>query len=281
MNRRDCTEFLQWCLPQLRMRWAGFRRVRGQVCKRIDRRIRALGLSGIDAYRAWLEAHPGEWAVLDGLARVTVSRFYRDAAVFDRLEHTVLPACAGAATEREPRTVRLASLGCGSGEEPYSISLLWQLRLKSRLPQVGLEIRAMDADPHLLRRARRACFPAGSMKELPADLRAGGFTEASEGLSLRPEMRRPVAFVRADVRDGIRGGPYDIVLCRNLVFTYFDEWLQARVGGMIAETLRPGGLLVIGRHERLPAALPFAPDPCEPCVHRRAEHDAAKAVSTP
>ena len=70
--------FLQWALPQLQLRWKGFRKVRSQVCKRIYRRMRSLQISSLDAYRLYLQRHPGEWRVLDTLCRITISRFYRD-----------------------------------------------------------------------------------------------------------------------------------------------------------------------------------------------------------
>jgi chemotaxis protein methyltransferase CheR len=67
MKDADCTEFLQWALPRFGMRWAGFRRVRGQVCKLLWRRLAELGLAELTAYRALLETHPQEWTQLDGL----------------------------------------------------------------------------------------------------------------------------------------------------------------------------------------------------------------------
>lgn len=60
MNDSECTQFLQWALPQLHMRWLGFRRVRGKVCKRLQRRIDELQLGGLPAYRAYLDAHHNE-----------------------------------------------------------------------------------------------------------------------------------------------------------------------------------------------------------------------------
>lgn len=261
MKNRDCVEFLQWALPRLHMRWAGFRRVRNQVCKRIDRRMRALELVGTGEYRAHLDAHPEEWAVLDGLTRITVSRFYRDRRVFHRLGCSVLPAYARAAAEHNRPLVSICSLGCGSGEEPYSVSLVWGVRVKHRHPGVRLHIVAVDADQHLLERARKACYHPGSMKELPDELRASGFVETAGGPCLRPEFRRPVELVRHDIRAGIPDGPYDIVLCRNLAFTYFDEPLQAQIAGAIHDALRPGGLLVTGGHERLPDGHPFESEP--------------------
>lgn len=243
------------------MRWPGFRRVRNQVCKRIDRRMRMLELGGIGAYRAYLGAHPEEWLVLDALTRITISRFYRDRRVFHRLGDSILPACARAAVENHRSIITISSLGCGSGEEPYSVSLLWNLRLQPRFPDVGLHIVAADADPHLLERARKGCYHPGSMKELPDDLRTSGFIETVEGPCLRPELKQPVELVQCDIREAIPDGPYDIVLCRNLAFTYFDESLQTDVARAIHDKIRPGGLLVTGGHERLPEGHPFQSEP--------------------
>jgi chemotaxis protein methyltransferase CheR len=110
-------EFLQWALPRLGLRWAGFRRVRGQVRRRVRRRVAALGLEDLDAYRAYLDAHPEEWEVLDALTPITISRFYRDRDVFARLEDDVLPALASAAAAAGRDGLRCWSAGCASGEE--------------------------------------------------------------------------------------------------------------------------------------------------------------------
>jgi chemotaxis protein methyltransferase CheR len=72
MREDECAAFLQWALPQLRLRWAGFRKVRHQVCKRLRRRILELRLETLEQYRSQLEINPHEWAVLDGLCH-TVS----------------------------------------------------------------------------------------------------------------------------------------------------------------------------------------------------------------
>lgn len=257
MKDRDCVDFLQWALPRLHMRWPGFRKVRRQVCKRVQRRLQALGLGEVDAYRDYLLGHPAEWEVLDTLTRITISRFYRDRQVFHRLASTVLPHYARAATEEGRPTVRVCSLGCASGEEPYTISLIWSLRIKAEFPDVSVSITGVDADRNLLERARRACYAHGSIKDLPDALRCAGFVATTEGLCLRPELKQPVRLVQGDVREGIPDGPYDIVLCRYLAFTYFDEALQARIAREIDDQLRAGGLLLIGGHEQLPAGHPF------------------------
>ncbi|MBM4089995.1 MAG: hypothetical protein FJ276_11330 [Planctomycetes bacterium] len=94
MTDRECVEFLQWALPQLSLRWPGFRRVRRQVHKRIVRRLSELGLRRIADYRAYLDTHAAEWSVLDAMSRISISRFYRDRDVFEHLRDAVLPELA-------------------------------------------------------------------------------------------------------------------------------------------------------------------------------------------
>jgi chemotaxis protein methyltransferase CheR len=181
MNDPELVRFLQWCLPKLGLRWAGFRKVRGTVRKRLNRRIRELKLSDLAAYRDRLETDPDEWGRLEVMCRIPISRFYRDKAVYDFLGDGVLPACAQAARLRKGQTVRVLSAGCASGEEPYTISLIWTLRLANDFPGVVLHIAALDIDDTMLRRAEEACYAAGSLKHLPSDLRENGF-EVVEGL---------------------------------------------------------------------------------------------------
>jgi chemotaxis protein methyltransferase CheR len=233
----ECVDFLQWALPRLGLRWQGFRKVRRQVCRRVSRRIAELGLGGADAYRSYLEHKAQEWDALAGLCRVTISRFWRDRAVFEALRDVVLPALGP--------SVSAWSAGCASGEEPYS------LVLAAAEARVEIHVVATEVDPVLLERARRACYPKSSLRDLPANLRARAFEHGC----LRPEYRERVDFLRHDVRDGAPGGPFDLTLCRNLVFTYYADELQWVIGRDLACSLRVDGALVVGAHEALPDGL--------------------------
>ncbi len=122
MKNEQCVRFLQWALPQLGMRWPGFRKVRKQVCKRVGQHIQDLGLAGVDEYQVYLEEHPTEWAQLDSLCRITISRFCRDKEVFAALEKEVLPSLVRGVRERGDTNLRIWSAGCGSGEEPYTLA---------------------------------------------------------------------------------------------------------------------------------------------------------------
>lgn len=252
MNDHLCVQFLQWALPRLHMRWMGFRKVRKQICKRIQRRISELGLTDVGAYRSYLESTTEEWTVLDGLCRVTVSRFYRNRQVFAVLQTELLPRLAHEAQAGGEHRLRLWSTGCASGEEPYTLALLWRLILKSRFPQLDIHILATDSDPNMLRRARMACYPAGSVKELPKTWRNAAFVWQDRLFCLRSEFKADVVFVQHDVRADVPEGPFHVILCRNLAFTYFDRELQLKVARQIRDELLPGGVLITGVYEALP-----------------------------
>ncbi len=231
--------------------------MRRQVCKRIGRRMQGLGLAGPDAYRRYLENHPDEWQTLESFCRISISRFGRDWFVFEALRADVLPTLAEAARTNGGDRIRCWSAGCASGEEPYGLCMLWNLEFATRFRAVSLDIIATEADEALLRRAEDAVFRKSSLKELSPSWIAAAFEETSEGYALRPEFRAGIAFRRQDLRTEGPGGPFDLVLCRNLAFTYFDESHQRTALRRIASVLRTGGALVIGRREALPGDCGF------------------------
>jgi chemotaxis protein methyltransferase CheR len=252
----ECVAFLQWALPRLELRWPGFRRVRAQVCKRLQRRMVALSCGDVSAYRRYLSAHEGEWAVLDGLCRITVSRFYRDRAVFAKLTETILPELARAALGRGAAALRVWCAGCASGEEPYTLAIAWRLGLAQRFADLPIHILATDADAALLSRAGEACYPGSALKDLPSTWRDAAFSERDGRWCLRREFAVPVRFLLHDLRTPPPEGDFDLVLCRNLAFTYFEHQLQVNTAQAIRECLLPGGVLVTGIHERLPEGIP-------------------------
>jgi chemotaxis protein methyltransferase CheR len=229
--------------------------VRRQVCRRVARRLRELDLPDVAAYRAHLESRPEEWPILDGLCRIPISRFFRDRGMWQALAREVLPALATGTRE-----LRVWSAGCASGEEPYTLAILWQAELAGRFPEVRLHVVASDADPHLLERARLGIYGWSSLKEVPPTLRDVSFERGDHAFRLRESLRSGVDFVCQDIRRAQPDRSFQLVLCRNLAFTYFDDAGQREILGALAERTAPGGALVIGAHERLPAdAAGFAP----------------------
>jgi chemotaxis protein methyltransferase CheR len=252
MKDADCIHFLQQMLPRLDLRWPGFRKVRRQVCKRLQRRLTELTLPDLNAYRRYLAAHPAEWKLLDSFCRISISRFYRDRQVFRELAAEVLPAVNQLAAAGGSARTRIWSAGCASGEEPYTIALLWHFR-RPDSPRLPVEIVATDLDPLLLERARIACYEESSLKELPRRWLTEAFHRRDNRYCLQPPFRSGVQFLRQDIRKESPAAPFHLVACRNLAFTYFAEPLQHEVLARIAAVLQPGGFLVLGSHETLPA----------------------------
>jgi chemotaxis protein methyltransferase CheR len=252
MRDRDCVALLDWMLPTLGLRWAGFRRVRRQVCKRVSRRLAELGLETTGDYREYLRAHPEEWQIADSLCTVTITRFYRDKGVFAYLGGTVLPEFGARATRAGRTELRAWSAGCGSGEEPYTLGLVWRFEVAAKLPGLELRILATDVDEDLLERAHEAAYPSACLRDLPEPWRAAAFEKTSGGYRLDPSYRKNVTFRRHDLRKAPPMGPFDVVLCRNVAFTYFDETLQIETARRLRGALIEGGALVLGRHEALP-----------------------------
>ena len=254
MRDTECITLLQWALPWMGFRWPGFRKVRGQVCKRVGRRIGELGLENTGAYRSYLEAHGDEWAVLDGLCRITISRFFRDRGVYEILGGEVLPGLARQCASAGESVIDVWSAGCGAGEEPYSIAILHRLSDNTDLRGAGIKVLATDSDNHQLARARTAVYPVGCTMDMPAELRDAAFDKLGEDeLHLRDTCRKDVDFVLQDLRQAMPKGTFHLILCRNLAFTYFVEETQREVLAGLHDRLRPGGYLVIGAHERIPA----------------------------
>lgn len=245
-------DFLQWALPRLGLRWPGFRKVRRQVIKRVACRIATLQLTDLEGYRRYLTTHEQEWQILDTFCRITISRFYRDRQVFDVLAREGLPELVRLCRNRNGLRLYGWSAGCGAGEEAYTLALIWALQIAPRVPDISFSLTATDADPAQIARAWRGCYPASSLRELPSIWRELAFTEDQGQYCIKPEYRRPVSWKVQDLRKAMPTGPFDLILCRNLAFTYFSADRQQEILHHLDACLTMDGLLVIGVHESLP-----------------------------
>lgn len=252
MQDSECVEFLQWALPRLRRRWQGFRKVRRTTCKRVTRRLQELKLPGTQAYREVLERNASEWSVLDALLPITISSFYRDKAVFDFIGAMLLPQLARESAKHDTHDLHALSIGCASGEEPYTLMLAWHFCAVPMLPEATLHVVATDMLQEMLERAHNACYPFSSLKRLPEAWRAQAFEQTAGRYCLRSEYCQGIEFVQQDVRTALPDARFNLILCRNLVFTYFDESTQRQILERLLTRLLSGGALVIGRREVLP-----------------------------
>ncbi len=256
MNDSECVQFLQWALPHMHMRWPGFRKVRGQVCKRLQRRIEQLHLDNLQTYRSYLDEHVEEWPELDKLCQITISRFYRDKMVFAFLEEQVFPRLLHTIEQRQETELRIWCAGSGAGEEPYTLALLWAMQFQSRFPAIRLSIIGTEINPEMIKRARSACYPYSAIKNMAPAWREAAFKKHNDQFCLRPDYQSNIEFRCQDLRQESPANEkeplFHLICCRNLAFTYYDTSLQKEIAQRIHASLDNGGVLMIGVHEELP-----------------------------
>lgn len=226
--------------------------------RRLLVRIRALRLSGIEAYARYLRRHPEELARLQRALSIQVTGFFRNRACFAFLEEKVVPDLLRRSVSRHHR-VAVWSAGCATGEEPYSLAALFASALDRGMSEDGrrdgpapqVRITATDIDEGALLRARKAVFPARSLAGASPGDAARHFEVRPDGTvtpSLR--LRRMVRFERGSLLDPIAREDLDLVVCRN-VLIYFSLEHQSLILTRFASALSAGGYLVLGRVERL------------------------------
>jgi chemotaxis protein methyltransferase CheR len=108
----------------------------------------------------------------------------------------------------------------------------------------------------VLHRAAQARYPRSALRDLPEPWREIAFSPEDDELVLLPRFRHGVKFAHHDIRSGPRDGPFDLVLCRYLAFTYFDETGQRDMARALASVIEPGGALVLGNREKPPSDEP-------------------------
>ena len=221
---------------------------RATVARRVLNRMLSAKIATLPEYHAYLRATPAETLDLVGRVAVKVSRFYRNAAAFDLLRETVLPALARAANGRP---LRIWSAGAGHGEEAHTLALLLEeMHIPGTVTATDVDLRALEA-------GKAGFYPAAAFPELPPALRARHF-EAMRGdppgWRARDAVRARIRWHFDDVtRSRVARHAFDLVSCRNVVI-YLERAAQEQAfAGMLAG-VAPGGYLFIGEAEWPPQA---------------------------
>lgn len=220
----------------------------GEVLRRCVERARQTD----DDYLDWLEfeAMGTELGTLAEELTVPETYFFRNIDQFRALQEQVLPdrlrARAG------PRCLRILSAGCASGEEAYSIAMALHGRLPD--PAWTLSILAVDVNPAVLDKARRARYTAWSLRETPAALQDRWFRPEGRDVVVDDAIRSAVVFEQRNLHLQDAGfwlpGLFDVVFCRNVLMYFTPQNAQAAVA-RIARSLAPGGVLFLGHAETL------------------------------
>jgi chemotaxis protein methyltransferase CheR len=209
--------------------------------------LRTRGLETLDDLVAQLMmARTGELAdmVVDALLNQETS-FFRDSAVLD----TVADAAAVLQAEAGTRRLRIWSAGCSTGQEPYSLAMLFDERSVATCTSPP-EIVATDISPSALARARSGRYSQFEIQRgLSVHRMMKWFDGNADDWAASPELTRKVQFRQHNLAgDPPPPGRFDIVLCRN-VLLYFSGALRKQVFDRLSQAVRPGGVLVLGAGE--------------------------------
>ena len=213
--------------------------------RRLARRMHALDIDTLPSYLRRLDEDPGE---LDALARemlISVTSFWRNPLAFEHLIER-----AGRLLVRKPagEPVRIWVAGCATGEEAYSMAMVWRDLLGTRLADHPLQIFATDLDLDAIHQARRGLYATEALATLPDRFRTRCFQPAGERVEIDKSLRESIVFSRHDLTRDPPLPRLDMVSCRN-VLIYLKPEAQARVMRMFHFALRPGGLLMLGQNE--------------------------------
>jgi len=205
------------------------------------------------------------WAVVEAMSS-TETQFFRDRVPFDQMRDDVLPALAR--TRRGP--ARIWSIGCSTGQEPYSLAMLAEEE-RGRHPGLQIDIQGGDLSERCLEKANSGLYTQFEVQRgLPSRLLVKYFDKVDEAWVLAPRIRQAVALKRLNLLTDIKGsGPFDVIFCRN-VLSAFDEFLRKDVLEQLAGVMAEDGYLMLGLTET-PAdhTTAFRPIPGRPGLYRR------------
>ena len=239
--------------------------------RRIERRMGVHGKSSYADYEAFLRENPTEIDLLFKEVLIGVTQYFRDPQVWQELARVVIPALLARAEALLP--VRAWVVGCSTGEEAYSLAMLFAEALTDAADTGTrrVQIFATDLSADAVAAARRGYYPAGIADAVGQERMARFFQASGTGFVVTKEIRDMVLFAEHDV---ILDPPFtrlDLLSCRN-VMIYFNAELQQRLLRLFHYAMRPGGVLLLGESESIGrTTVLFAPLAPKMRLYRRTE----------
>lgn len=175
--------------------------------------------------------------------------FFRYPGVYEALEKKILPEVQEKKFWQNPRTLRVWSAGCATGEEPYSIAITLCDSLKFA-EAWEIEVLATDISRCALRHAEKGQYSRRALENLSPHQVEAYFAPAKHGFQVRPRIRRMVSFAQMNLADSIYVGKLDCIFCMN-VLMYFSEERRLSILRRFFDALEPGGYFLLGHAETL------------------------------
>jgi two-component system, chemotaxis family, CheB/CheR fusion protein len=216
------------------------------ICRRLEKRLASLKINNVEQYLKYVDSNPRELDQLFQMILIGVTQFFRDTEAFNELEK-YLRQIIERKTIKDP--IRIWVPGCATGEEPYSIAILFHNLLGKRAGQFNIQIFATDIDEKAISFARKGLYPKSSISELPSFIVEKHFTKRpNDQYEVNKEIKQLVLFSKHDVTVNPPFLKLDLISCRNLLI-YFNLALQKHVIPVFHYSLNFDGILFLGKSE--------------------------------
>jgi chemotaxis protein methyltransferase CheR len=216
---------------------------------RVREHMREKGVKrGTELLRAVRKATSEYQALLERLLTQETT-FFRYPGVYEAFEKRVLPELHVKKFWKNPRTLRVWSAGCSTGEEPYSIAITVADTLAFS-DAWNVEILATDIGRQALDTAERATYAGRSIASVSERQLSAHFATAGHSYQVRPRIRKMVSFVQMNLSNPVYVGKMDLIFCMN-VLIYFSEERKRELVQRFYDALEPGGYLFLGHSESI------------------------------
>jgi two-component system CheB/CheR fusion protein len=220
----------------------------GTLQRRVQRRMTMIG-AGSNSPNRYIEMLEGDPKELNALAKdllINVTSFFRDQHVFEFLSKTIIPQLVN----RHPpdRPIRIWIAGCSTGEETYSLAMLFREAISATQLSIKLQVFASDVDPDAIAVAREGLYPETIAGDVSPARIARFFSKEEHNYRISPELRAAVVFTVQDVLSDPPFSRLDFVSCRNLLI-YLRPEAQTKVMALFHFALEQDGILLLGTSE--------------------------------
>jgi chemotaxis protein methyltransferase CheR len=220
------------------------------IRRRIAIRIRATHCRSAEEYGELLRQKKDEPDALLKVLTIHVSHFFRNPSTFEKLRTDVIPYLFQLRDNEGKEQLTFWSVGCASGEEPYSLALILKENFPRKAAKERVAILATDVDATILETARAGIYGEERLAEVPDACRSRWFRSQGGKFHLLPEIKAMVDLEKRDLFDRGSFPECDLILCRN-VLIYFERLHQEKILHGFADVLGRGGILVMGKSETL------------------------------
>lgn len=219
---------------------------RATVLRRIERRMNVNGRQSLKEYVAFLRENPPEAQALLKDLLISVTNFFRDAEPFSELEHELVPKILEDNGSKD--AVRAWVAGCATGEEAYSIAMVFAEQMLERFEIPQVQIFATDIDEAAIAHARAGLYTEADVADVSPERLRQFFQKEGENYRVRREIREMVLFAVHNVTKDPPFSRLDLATCRNLLI-YLNRTAQTRVMETMHFALKPAGYLFLGSSE--------------------------------